>query len=95
MKAYFMLVPDRSEEIFVPGWLSFQQFDDVIAIVNVDGKEMYFDPGCRYCAYGHLAWQHTLVQGLRQVDKGTEFGATPSDDFKFNRSDTGGEPEDG
>ncbi len=84
MKAYLMLVPDRSEEIFVPGWLSFQQFDDVIAVVNVDGKEMYFDPGCRYCAYGHLAWQHTLVQGLRQFDKGTEFGATPSDDFKFN-----------
>jgi transglutaminase-like putative cysteine protease len=84
MKAYFMLVPDRSEEIFVPGWMSFRQFDDVIAIVNVDGKEMYFDPGCRYCAYGHLAWQHTLVQGLRQFDKGTEFGATPDDDYKFN-----------
>jgi len=84
MKAYLMLVPDRSEEIFIPGWMSFRQFDDVIAIVNVDGKEMYFDPGCRYCGYGHLAWQHTVVQGLRQSDKGTEFGATPSDDFKFN-----------
>jgi transglutaminase-like putative cysteine protease len=84
MKAYFMYVPDRSEEIFVPDWLSFRQFDDVIAIVNVDGKEMYFDPGCRYCAYGHLAWEHTLVQGLRQFDKGTEFGGTPSDDYKFN-----------
>jgi len=84
MKAYVMLVPDRSVELFLPGWLSFQQFDDVIAIVNVDGKEMYFDPGCRYCAYGHLAWQHTLVQGLRQSDKGTEFGGTPTDDYKFN-----------
>jgi hypothetical protein len=84
MKAYLMLVPDRSEEIFVPGWMNFRQFDDVIAIVNVDGKERYFDPGCRYCAYGHLAWQHTLVQGLRQMDKGTEFGGTPGDDYKFN-----------
>jgi Domain of Unknown Function with PDB structure (DUF3857)/Transglutaminase-like superfamily len=84
MKAYLMLVPDRSEEIFVPNWMSLRQFDDVIAIVNVDGTEKYFDPGCRYCAYGHLAWQHTLVQGLRQFDKGTEFGATPDDDFKFN-----------
>ncbi len=34
--------------------------------------------------YGHLAWQHTLVQGLREVEKGTEFGGTPGDDFKFN-----------
>lgn len=85
MKAYFMLVPDRSEELFLPSWLSLQQFDDVIAIVNVDGKEMYFDPGCRYCAYGHLAWEHTLVQGLRQTEKGTEFGGTPIDDFRVNQ----------
>ncbi|MGA8939089.1 MAG: DUF3857 domain-containing protein [Acidobacteriaceae bacterium] len=85
MKAYFMDVPDRSLELFLPGWLSLQQFDDVIAIVNVDGKERYFDPGWRYCPYGHLAWQHTLVQGLREMDKGTEFGDTPGDDFKYSR----------
>jgi hypothetical protein len=85
MKGYFLLVPDRSEEIFVPDWESFQQFDDVIAIVTVDGKETYFDPGCRYCAYGHLAWQHTLVKGLREMDKGVGFGSTPGDDFKFNQ----------
>lgn len=84
MKAYFMYVPDRSEELFIPSWLSFQQFDDLIAIVNVDGKEEYFDPGCRYCGYGHLAWQHTAVQGLRQAEKGTEFGGTPGEDYKYN-----------
>ncbi len=85
MKAYFMLVPDRSKELFVPGWLSFNQFDDVIAIVNVDEKEVFFDPGWRYCRYGHLAWQHTFVQGLRQTDKGTEFGQTSGDNYKTNR----------
>jgi len=85
MKSYFLLVPDRSEEIFVPDWENFRQFDDVIAIVTVDGQEKYFDPGCRYCPYGHLAWQHTLVKGLREMDKGVEFGSTPGDDFKFNQ----------
>ena len=85
MKAYFMDVPDRSIELFTPAWLSFQQFDDEIAIVNVDGKERYFDPGCRYCAYGHLAWQHTTVGGLRQVEKGTDFGGTPADDYTANQ----------
>jgi hypothetical protein len=85
MKAYFMEVPDRSQELFVPSWLSFNQFDDVIAIVNVGGKEEYFDPGWRYCPYGHLAWQHTVVQGLRQSDKGTEFGNTNGEDYKANR----------
>jgi hypothetical protein len=85
MKAYFMYVPDRSQEFFVPTWLSFRQFDDVIAIVTVDGKEEFFDPGCRYCTYGHLAWQHTAVQGLRQVDKGTSFASTPGEDFNVNK----------
>ncbi len=86
MKAYFMLLPDRSIELFTPTWLSFQQFDDLIAIVNVDGKEVYFDPGDRYCAYGHLAWEHTFVRGLRQVDGGTTFGDTSGDDYKVNRT---------
>ena len=86
MQAYMMNVPDRNEELFTTAWLSFRQFDDVIAIVNVDGKEEYFDPGCRYCPYGHLAWEHTFVQGLRQSDKGTEFGQTPGDDYKANRT---------
>ena len=84
MRAYFMYVPDRSLEFFVPLWLSFRQFDDVIAIVNVDGKERFFDPGCRYCAYGHLAWQHTAVQGLRQIDKGTTFAPTPGEELNYN-----------
>jgi hypothetical protein len=86
MKAYFMLLPDRSIELFTPTWLSFQQFDDLIAIINVDGKEVFFDPGDRYCGYGHLAWEHTYVRGLRQVDGGTDFGNTSGDDYKANRT---------
>jgi hypothetical protein len=84
MRAYGMAVPDRSIEVFHAGWLNFDQFDALIAIVNVDGKEMYFDPGWRYEPYGHLAWQHTIVTGLRQLDKGTDFGKTGSDSFKDN-----------
>ncbi len=85
MKAYLMLVPDRSEELFTPMWLNFSQFDATIAVVNVDGKEKFFDPGSRYCSYGHLAWEHTLVQGLRQVDGGTDFGGTPGDPYTMNK----------
>jgi hypothetical protein len=85
LKAYAMYVPDRSIEFFTPSWLSFEQFDQVIAIVNVDGKEMSFDPGERYMPYGHLAWQHTLISGLRQSEKGTEIGQTGTDDYKQNR----------
>jgi len=85
MKAYLMLVPDRSEQLFSPGWLSYEQFDALIAIVTVDGKEQFFDPGKRYCPYGHLAWQHTLLTGLRQTDSGAEFAQTPGEKFAANR----------
>lgn len=84
MEADAMLIPDRSKELFLPQWLSFDQFDDTIAVVNVDGKEMFFDPGERYCAYGHLAWQHTFVKGLRQKGSQTEFADAPGDGYSAN-----------
>jgi len=86
MKAYAMYVPDRSKDLFTPQWLSFSQFDDVIAVVNVGGKEQFFDPGARYCPYEHLAWQHTFVRGLRQTDSGTDFGVTPGDLYTANKT---------
>ena len=84
--AYAMYVPDREEELFVPDWQSFEQFDDLIAIVNVDGKEQFFDPGSRYVPFGQLAWQHTYVQGLRQVEGGTKFDVAPGVAVKANRT---------
>lgn len=85
-KADLMLVPDRSKELFVSSWLNFRQFDDVIAIVTLDGKDVFFDPGSRYCAYKHLAWEHTSVQGLRQKDGGTVFASTAGESYTANRT---------
>ena len=84
MKAYMMMVPDRSKTLFSPGWMSFYQFDNELAIVNVDGKERTFDPGQRYCPFGKLAWQNTMAQGMRQTDGGTEFSGTAGDSYKDN-----------
>lgn len=86
MKAYIMTVTPRDRNLFNPNYLNFSQLEDNIAIVNVDGKDLYFDPGQRYCPYGHLAWKHTLVQGLRQTDGGTAIGGTPSDSYKDTRT---------
>ena len=85
LHAYAMWVPDRSEDVFVPSWLDTRQLDDTIAVVTVDGKDGFFDPGSRYCAFGQLAWQHTIVTGLRQGDNGTSLTSTPIEPFKINR----------
>ena len=84
-EAYAMDVPSRSQNLFMPGWMSFRQFDDIVAIVKVGGKEVFFDPGSRYCEFGHLEWQHTFVGGLRQVAGGTEIGQTPGDGYVANK----------
>jgi Domain of Unknown Function with PDB structure (DUF3857)/Transglutaminase-like superfamily len=70
MKAYVMAVSSRDRHIYYKGYASFAQFDDYVAIVEVDGKEQFFDPGSRYCPYGHLAWKHTAAGGVRQADGG-------------------------
>jgi len=72
MKAYVMVVTNRDKHTFYPAFQSFSQFDDYLAIVNVDGKEQFFDPGSRFCPYQHLAWKHTDTGGVRQTDGGSE-----------------------
>ena len=79
MKGYLMGVADRKDRIFIPAYLSTSQLDDDIAIVSVGGKDVYFDPGQRYCAFEHLAWQHALTNGLRQTDNGVALASTPAE----------------
>ena len=86
MKAYVAVVTNRDQNLFVKNFLSFGQFDDYVAIVNVNGKDEYFDPGSRYCPYGHLEWKHTGVGGIRQTDGGTDFVETPGDPYTYSRT---------
>ena len=70
MKAYVIAVTNRDRSLFSPSYLSLRQLDDDLAIVTVDGKEQFFDPGSRYTPYGRLAWKHTYANGIRQTDGG-------------------------
>ncbi len=63
-------------------YLHWDQLTDEIAIVTVGGKEVYLDPGQRYCDYGKLHWKHTQVLGIRQTEGGTEAVLTPAADYK-------------
>jgi hypothetical protein len=79
MKAYVMFVTDRSEDIFLRDVPSWSQLDDLIAIVEVDGKEQFFDPGERYCEFGKLKWNHAGTGGVRQTSfSGAQLATTPS-----------------
>jgi hypothetical protein len=81
-----MTVTNRDRSLFMPAYLSFSQLNDTIAIVDVDGKEQFFDPGQRYCPYGHLAWKHTFASGVRQVEGGTTIVAAPGEPYTASRT---------
>jgi hypothetical protein len=86
MKAYVGRVTNRDRVVFLKAYLSLSQLDDDIAIVNLDGKDQFFDPGSRYCPYQHLEWRHTLTAGIRQSDGGGEIFQTAGESYNFSRT---------
>lgn len=82
MKAYLMGVANRKNRFFLPSYMSLSQLDDFIAIVPIAGKDVYLDPGQRYCAFGHLSWKHGNSTGLRQLEGGTALSNTPGESYK-------------
>jgi transglutaminase superfamily protein len=84
--AYMMWVPDRSEQLFDDNFLSERQFAAEIAIVQIDGKEVFLDPGSKFCPYGMLDWRYSGVRGLRQTANSAEIGETPA--ANYNQSIT-------
>ncbi len=82
LKAWAAKVVNRDRALFDPTYLSLAQLDDFIAIVSIDGKDVYLDPGQKVAPFGMLHWKHTYTSGLRQTDKGTEFVTTPGMTYK-------------
>lgn len=77
--AYVMRVSNRDRWVFNPDYLTMGQFDDDITVVELDGKELFLDPGTRFCPFGHLSWRHAAVTGIRQTKNGTEIAQTPQE----------------
>jgi len=80
--ASMIWVPDRSREVFLKQYLSTRQFDAEIAIVQLDGKDVFLDPGSKFCPFGTLDWKYSAVAGLKLSTKGAEFGETPPPGYK-------------
>ena len=77
MQAYPMWVTNRSSGIFDKNYLSTDQLDTYVAVVTLDGKDVFLDPGTKYCPYGLLYWPHSDTEGLRETAGGIVIGQTP------------------
>ncbi len=81
--AYLMRIADREKTFFRVNVPNEGQLTVEIAVVVLDGKEVFLDPGTPLCPFGLLAWQHTSSQGLRQTAAGTaELASTPTPSYK-------------
>ncbi len=87
LTAYEMRVADRDQTLFERDFLDWDQLDDDIAIVTINGKEVYLDPGERFEDFGKLPWFHCLTYGVRQTAQGTEITHTPGESYKWNEAD--------
>jgi hypothetical protein len=87
LKAYGMIVVNRDQNVLQTAYLDWDQLDDELAIVSIGGKEVYFDPGQRYCEFAKLHWKHTWANGVRQTDGGTQMSITPGLTYQDNKVD--------
>lgn len=71
---------DRNKSFFNKEYISLAQVDDIVADVNLNGKDIYLEPGTKFCPYGMVPWRHTVTEGLRLEHKGGSFvKAAPAD----------------
>ena len=85
LKAYAMAVVNRDTSLFNPVDTEMSQLDDTIVVADVDGKDIFLDPGEKYCTYGQLHWKHTAARGIRQTPNGeTGFETSTSPSYKDN-----------
>lgn len=77
-EASIVRVSDRQNKFFDKGLLSKRQLDSEIAVVNQAGKDIFLDPGTKFCPYGYLRWIRTSTMGIKLDKKGGVFVTAPA-----------------
>jgi hypothetical protein len=81
--SWLMWVPSRDHNFFSPEFLSTRQLVAEIAIAQLNGKEVFLDPGTKFCPYGLMDWRYSGVRGLLQREgKATEIAESGLPDYK-------------
>lgn len=70
-------VSNRKDAFFTKEVLSSRQMDAEIVDVKLNGKDIYLDPGTRFCPFGLLSWMHTATQALKPDKKASTFVMIP------------------
>lgn len=80
--AYVMRITSRENNYFDSSYMDMGQLDAELAILQIDGKEVFLDPGAKFCKFGVLDWRHNATKGLRQSANGVVIADTPMSTYK-------------
>ncbi|MBV9073105.1 MAG: DUF3857 and transglutaminase domain-containing protein, partial [Acidobacteria bacterium] len=75
-------VSTRDENFFSDQLLDFGQLNSEVALVKLDGKDVYLDPGTRFCPFGLLEWRRSGVKGLVESKGDAQFITTSFPELK-------------
>ena len=84
LTAYATKVVDRDRGIFDASYMSLDQLDSTLVILNTGGKDVLLDPGEKMCPFGTVNWRHSDAGGLRQSADGPGRAVTPAQVFVAN-----------
>ena len=62
-------IGERDEAFFARNLPVARQLDGEVAVVKVDGKDLWLDAGTPYAPFGTVAWQKTNVPGMKLARK--------------------------
>jgi len=82
LKVWPAKIVDRNHAIFDSAYLSVRQLEDYLAIVELNGKDVYLDPGQKMCPFGALSWKHNIAGGFRLTAGGATPAQTPPSNYK-------------
>jgi hypothetical protein len=75
--ATVVAVSNRRDHFFERNLLAKRQLDAQLALVNVNGNDMYLDPGTKFCPYGLVRWIYTSTAALKPDKKTLTFDRVP------------------
>jgi hypothetical protein len=84
LQAWDMKVVDRERAVFASDYLSFDQLDDDIVILNIGDKEIFLDPGEKMCPFGLLSWRQAGASGIRESANGPAPATSPTLPYTAN-----------
>ncbi len=91
LTAYAEKVVNRARSTFDISYLTLDQLDDTLVVLETGGKDIELDPGEKMCPFGTVNWKHASAGGLVETAKGAAAVASAPQQYPDNKTIRTGE----